>query len=187
MSEFFDIAPHSPLINNPDVLYPREVFLPTADHTESESTFKTSVLSVIVGIMTANYPNLTSNQRIWAAETMKATNAYTVDIKPLTGGISNVLYLVHRIDSSTSSIDSIILRIYGAGTSKIIDRSIENIVFAKLSSESSFCEVRERVESRLNSTRSLWRDPRYSSLFFPGTTSHVCPGLPNKPLRPRTR
>lgn len=133
MSEFFDIAPspHSPLINNPDVLYPREVILPTA---ESESTFKTSVLSVIVGIMTANYPNLTSNQRIWAAETMKATNAYTVDIKPLTGGISNVLYLVRRIDSETSSIDSIILRIYGAGTSKIIDRSIENIVFAKLSS-----------------------------------------------------
>jgi hypothetical protein len=136
MSEFFDIAssPHSPLINNPDVLYPREVFLPIADHTESESTFKTSVLSVIVGIMTANYPNLTSNQRIWAAETMKATNAYTVDIKPLTGGISNILYLVRRIDSSTSSIDSIILRIYGAGTSKIVDRSIENIVFAKLSS-----------------------------------------------------
>ena len=133
MSEFFDIAPspHSPLINNPDVLYPREVILPTA---ESESTFKTSVLSVIVGIMTANYPNLTSNQRIWAAETMKATNAYTVDIKPLTGGISNVLYLVRRIDSETSSIDSIILRIYGAGTSKIIDRSIENTVFAKLSS-----------------------------------------------------
>lgn len=135
MSEFFDIAPHLPLINNPDILYPREVILPTTDNTESESIFKNSVLSVIVGIMTANYPKLiNSNQRIWAAETMKETNAYKLDIKPLTGGISNVLYLIRRIDSKTSSVDSIILRIYGAGTSKIIDRIIENKVFAKLSS-----------------------------------------------------
>ena len=42
----------------------------------------------------------------------------------------------------------------------------------------------------LGSTRvylSLWRDPRYSSLYFPGATFPVCPGLPNEPLRQRTR
>ena len=43
----------------------------------------------------------------------------------------------------------------------------------------------------LDSTRvylSLWRDPRYSSLYFPGSTFPVCPGLPNEPLlRQRTR
>ena len=42
----------------------------------------------------------------------------------------------------------------------------------------------------LGSTRvylSLWRDPRYSSLYFPGATSPVCPGLPNEPLRQRMR
>ncbi len=35
----------------------------------------------------------------------------------------------------------------------------------------------------LGSTRvylSLWRDPRYSSLYFPGATSPVCPGLPKQ-------
>ena len=42
----------------------------------------------------------------------------------------------------------------------------------------------------LGSTRvylSLWRDPRFSSLYFPGATFPVCPGLPNEPLRQRTR
>ena len=38
----------------------------------------------------------------------------------------------------------------------------------------------------LDSTRvylSLWRDPRYSCLYFPGATSPVCPGLPNANVR----
>ena len=138
MSDFFDVVPHSPLINNPDFVYPREVIVPShteAQDDESSLKFKTSVLAVIIGIMTANYPNQSfASQRVWAIENMKDSNAYTLDIKPLTGGISNVLYLVRRIDRNTSSIESIILRIYGAGTSKIIDRRIENIVFAKLSS-----------------------------------------------------
>lgn len=143
MSDFFDIVPHLPLINNPDYVYPREVIVP-AYHAEAEgskaqvesfSIFKNSILAVIIGIMTANYPNLSfESQRIWAAETMKDRNAYTLDIKPLTGGISNVLYLVRRINRITSSVESIIIRLYGTGTSKIIDRRTENIVFAKLSS-----------------------------------------------------
>ena len=35
----------------------------------------------------------------------------------------------------------------------------------------------------MNPVVLLWRDPRYSSLYFPGATSPVYPGLPNKPLR----
>lgn len=60
----------------------------------------------------------------WAESTDDA-----IEVVALTGGITNVLYLLKHKASDAK----IIARLYGAGTSAFIDRGSENVVFAKLS------------------------------------------------------
>lgn len=52
-----------------------------------------------------------------------------VTITMITGGLTNILYLVHN----TVSEQKVIVRVFGLGTELFIDRNIENILFAKLS------------------------------------------------------
>ena len=65
---------------------------------------------------------------------------YGIDIKQVTGGITNQLYKVSSvkpISSSNSSNElsppSVLIRVYGANTEVIINRKTENILFAELS------------------------------------------------------
>eukprot|EP01038_Epipyxis_sp_PR26KG_P007429 gene7429-10125_t len=51
------------------------------------------------------------------------------NITKLSGGITNILYLVENIQSK----QKLIIRIFGEGTSQFISRDIENIVFSQLS------------------------------------------------------
>jgi len=60
-------------------------------------------------------------------------------ISPLSGGITNIIYLLRKYSNNTSSNtvmnpNNVIIRIYGDGTEMVIDRNIENVVFASLSS-----------------------------------------------------
>lgn len=73
-------------------------------------------------------------------------------IKPLTGGLTNVLYRATPSDSS----EEFVVRFFGDGTEVFIDRSVENNVFAKLSQvhlAPSFVGLFEngRVEGMLDS------------------------------------
>ena len=52
-----------------------------------------------------------------------------IDVSSLTGGITNILYLVHHKPSD----QKVIVRVYGRGTEAFIDRTTENIVFAEMS------------------------------------------------------
>ena len=51
-----------------------------------------------------------------------------ISIEKLTGGISNLLFLV-----AWHSKEKVIVRLYGQGTEKFIDRSLENVIFSELS------------------------------------------------------
>lgn len=50
-------------------------------------------------------------------------------VTKITGGITNILYLVSEVESNRK----VVVRIYGAGTASFIDRTTENFVFARLS------------------------------------------------------
>lgn len=52
-----------------------------------------------------------------------------ITIAMITGGLTNILYLVHN----TATDQKAIVRVFGLGTELFIDRSIENMLFAKLS------------------------------------------------------
>jgi thiamine kinase-like enzyme len=52
-----------------------------------------------------------------------------IEIKPLTGGITNLLYLVFIRPLHLK----VIVRLFGEGTSDFLDRNIENIIFSTLS------------------------------------------------------
>jgi thiamine kinase-like enzyme len=52
-----------------------------------------------------------------------------LELVQLTGGISNVLYILSHVSDNRK----VIVRVYGTGTSAFIDRGTENIVFAHLS------------------------------------------------------
>ena len=118
------------LINNAATVYPYSIQV--ADCDFSENSFHQSATSVIRGVMMSNKQYLTNTQSLWLSLSETNQNLFPVEIKVLTGGITNVLFLATIKNEST--YDSVIIRIYGPGTSKIIDRSTENIVFAKLSS-----------------------------------------------------
>jgi len=53
-----------------------------------------------------------------------------MEIAPLTGGITNQLYLVNLRPLKTK----VIVRVFGEGTSEFLDRRVENVIFANLSS-----------------------------------------------------
>ncbi len=58
--------------------------------------------------------------------------------------------------------------------------------FAKWSAPSR-SRLRASALTSLSAIRTSTASFRDSSLYFPGATSPVCPGLPNEPLRQRTR
>jgi len=53
-----------------------------------------------------------------------------MEIAPLTGGITNQLYLVNLRPLKTK----VIVRVFGEGTDEFLDRRVENVIFANLSS-----------------------------------------------------
>ena len=62
-----------------------------------------------------------------------ANDASKVTMTPITGGISNVLYLVTLNESGNIREEKVVVRLFGLGTEKFTDRSVENIIFAELS------------------------------------------------------
>ena len=54
-------------------------------------------------------------------------------VKTISGGITNVLYKVDLHDAETDTTNSALVRIYGSNTEIMIDRKVENRVFADLS------------------------------------------------------
>ena len=99
--------------NNPsnicDVLVDTSV-----DEIELHKAIKDLVKTVLV-----SEPNST-----WAAVADEC-----LDVSAICGGITNVLFLVSQLNSS----EKVIVRLYGNGTEAFIDRTVENLVFAKLS------------------------------------------------------
>ena len=64
---------------------------------------------------------------------LKSTPDDKINVSVLTGGITNILYVLTFKGDQIDSDLRVIVRIYGSGTSSIVDRSVENIVFARLS------------------------------------------------------
>jgi len=97
---------------------------------------------------------------LWATKSRSSAK-----ITKLTGGITNILYLVTPIvqevvDSMVETEGSVIIRIYGAGTADIIDRNVENLVFAQLSQSNfgpTFYGLFEngRVEGYIHNSRGV--------------------------------
>eukprot|EP01135_Chromosphaera_perkinsii_P001044 Nk52_evm14s157 gene=Nk52_evmTU14s157 len=95
---------------------------------------------------------------------VKATPA-DISIRPLAGGLTNLLYLVTYSKASSKSRDmrcpkNVLLRVYGGDTSNLFDRSIDNIIFTILSERkvgpylyASFEEG--RIEQFIESTTML--------------------------------
>ena len=52
----------------------------------------------------------------------KATS--TLTIEPLTGGISNILYLVTLNGNGIAEEEKVVVRLFGLGTEKFIDRTV---------------------------------------------------------------
>ena len=55
-----------------------------------------------------------------------------IDVQVLTGGLSNALYILSRVVDDKCQ-QRVIVRLFGGGTEKYIDRAIENQVLAQLS------------------------------------------------------
>lgn len=102
--------------NNPRAVFEAAVDL-ESPHEVMVSTIKTIVKSVL-GV------DKDPEDECW----LRARDDELV-VSRLTGGITNVLYLVTLGNTDRK----LIVRLYGAGTAEFIDRSIENIVFARLS------------------------------------------------------
>lgn len=62
--------------------------------------------------------------------TSSSISLQDIEIAPLTGGITNQLYLVNLRPLKTK----VIVRVFGEGTSEFLDRRVENVIFANLSS-----------------------------------------------------
>jgi len=96
-------------LNNPSA-----VLDVTIDTTESGAKLYFSLVAVAQAIVGSE----------WAG-----SDEESVEVAALTGGITNVLYLLEHKTSGAK----VIARLYGSGTSAFIDRDSENMVFAKLS------------------------------------------------------
>ena len=59
----------------------------------------------------------------------------SITMEPITGGISNILYLVTLNPNAIESIaeEKVVVRLFGLGTEKFTDRAVENAIFAALS------------------------------------------------------
>jgi thiamine kinase-like enzyme len=69
----------------------------------------------------------------------RSTNSWTtiprseITITKLTGGLTNILYSVKPLKSVQKNEEPVVIRIFGSGTSEIIDRQTENLIFSRLS------------------------------------------------------
>ena len=102
---------------------------------DSKSETGQDIVEIIDIIMKENSTYLEGDECsiIWTSEFR-----FNTRITKLTGGITNILFLVVPIiQEGGSHIEkmegSVIIRIYGTGTADIIDRNVENLVFAQLS------------------------------------------------------
>jgi len=97
-------------LNNPDAVLDAIV----ESYSENGSAAEESVKSVVRSIL---------QDSDWHAADDE------IEVSLLTGGITNILYLVsHKLSDR-----KVIVRVYGRGTEAFIDRSAENIVFAEMS------------------------------------------------------
>lgn len=72
----------------------------------------------------------------WSSEEGNLDFSISLDIATISGGLTNKLYLIKK-SKEVSCFDkdhAVIIRLYGAGSDLIIDRRVENCVFAQLSS-----------------------------------------------------
>lgn len=84
-------------------------------------------------IVDYNPENLSNNiiEVIKQIITYKDYNNINFKVEHLTGGNTNILYLI--TPEVTNEIEQYIVRLYGLGTEDFIDRQIENTIFAELS------------------------------------------------------
>ena len=101
-------------LNNPDAVLEFDIAF---HHAENEiSATETSVKNVVRTIVNIHDAWISASDD-------------EIDVTPLTGGITNILYLVRNKLNDRK----VIVRVYGRGTEEFIDRATENMVFAELS------------------------------------------------------
>lgn len=122
-------------MNNPATVFPASVTMPNSCDfatVDPQSTLGQEVIRVVVDIMSSNARSFNEIENsIWQRDAVR-----DYKITKLTGGITNLLFLVECMKKSIAdSFDacSVIVRLFGSGTSEIIDRKVENVVFANLS------------------------------------------------------
>ena len=98
-------------LNNPDAVLDAAI----EPHSENKPSPEESVKSIVRSIV---------QDANWGAAADD-----DIEVSSLTGGITNILYLVHH----KSTNQKVIVRVYGRGTHAFIDRSTENVVFAEMS------------------------------------------------------
>lgn len=98
-------------LNNPDLVCPFSV------STDGQEQLHSTLLDAARQIIPDPWSHFSSHE---------------VEITPLTGGITNVLFKLRNLQSDDES-RTIIIRLFGEGTSLFIDRNKENIVFSGLS------------------------------------------------------
>jgi ethanolamine kinase len=94
-----------------------------------------------------------------------------ITVRPLCGGISNLLFLLETKD--IRSDNSVIVRLFGDGTDAIIDRDRENTIIATLSKLNFLSPIfyglfeNGRVEGFFKGTRSLLPEEMYHPELMP--------------------
>lgn len=75
------------------------------------------------------FPRIVEVIRTIVGNEWSTASSESVNIKKLTGGITNILFIAENKVNNAK----VIVRIYGLGTAAFIDRNSENVVFATLS------------------------------------------------------
>lgn len=98
-------------LNNPD-----SVFNHTISVDQSEDDLHRAIKDVVREMICADDCN-----SLWSA-----CSNESMTVSTLTGGITNVLFMVTNVATG----EKVIVRLYGRGTALFIDRTVENIVFS---------------------------------------------------------
>lgn len=98
-------------LNTPDAVYGRAI-----STEQAEDALHREIKVVVRHIIGTDDP----------ASAWHTSNDDSISVTALTGGITNVLFMV---ELSTTG-DRVIVRLYGNGTSRFIDRGVENVVFS---------------------------------------------------------
>lgn len=111
---------------------PSHAFSGSVDRSLPKNDLHRQIVSVVKEIMS----NETASSCNGSWSNVCVDDERSFRVSELTGGITNILYLLESLDHTDTSncpANKVIVRVYGAGTEDFINRNIENIVFAKLS------------------------------------------------------